>query len=211
MSKKSTVILAKSEPESRKDYRQRTGKFYVEGGSNILISDIRNFYLANDQITLEAISERFEIPIAELRTVAFSEDWSKNREDIYRRTRGQVQKVMTEQLKDILDVNLKLQQLKTIQLMQTVDNIQKHLAIYGDLWLRDPDNPGQILKDSNGLPRKIPIPREMHDTQELVKLTQGLNSLINERDSGNETPLLDGKGDAKEPTMVDVFGPEEDS
>jgi len=205
---KATIQETEEQMEER---HQRTGDFPVESGGSIKISDIRNFYLANDKITLETISERFEVPLKELRVVAYSEDWAKSREEIYRRTRGQIQKVMTDQLKDLLDVNLKIQQLKTIQLMQTVENIQNHLAIYGDLWLRDPDVPGQILKDSNGLPRKIPIPREMGDIENLVKLTQGLNSLIGERDAGNETPLLNGKGDNKEPNMRDVFGTEEDS
>lgn len=125
-------------------------------------------------------------------------------------TRQQAQKIMTEQLKDLLQVNLQIQALKNVQLMQQVDYIQKHLAVYGDLWLRDPDRPGQIMKDSNGLPKKIPIPREMHDMQEMVKLLQGVNSLINEREAGNETPLLDGRGNNVEPEFSDVFGSSED-
>lgn len=192
--------------ETVSEFIERTDCFPVNGGAKIKIVDIQNFYLTDDKLTLEAIASKHDIPLKELREVAYTQEWSKNREDLYRRTRNQVQKVMTEQLKDLLEVNLKIQQLKTIQLMQTVDNIQTHLAVHGDLWLRDPDNPGQVLKDSNGLPRKIPIPREMHDAQELVKLTQGLNSLIGERDNGNETPLLDSKGESVEPDFNDVFG-----
>lgn len=192
--------------ETIEQFIERTDCFPIGKTNKIKTSDVQDFYLTDDKLTLEAIANKFDIPLKELRETAYKENWSENRENLYRRTRNQVQKAMTEQLKDLLDVNLKIQQLKTIQLMQTVDSIQKHLAIYGDLWLRDPDDPGQILKDTNGLPRKIPIPREMHDAQELVKLTQGLNSLIGERDNGNETPLLNEKGESVEPDFQDVFG-----
>ena len=197
--------------ETVEQFIERTGCFPVKDGSKIKTGDNLNFYLTDDKITLEAIANKYEIPLKELRELAFKEEWSKNRENLFRRTRNQVQKVMTEQLKDLLEVNLKIQQLKTIQLMQTVDYIQNHLSVYGDLWLRDPDDPGQILKDSNGLPRKIPIPKEVQDAQALVQLTQGLNSLIGERDEGNETPLLNAKGDSVEPDFQDVFGSNKES
>lgn len=200
----------KKENETLEEEYQRSSNFPINGGGHIPISDIRNFYLANDRTTLEAISEKYDIPLRDLRVVSNSEDWPKLREEIYRRTRSQVQSTMTAQLKDLLDVNLEIQQLKTIQLAQQVRNIQNHLAIFGDLWLRDPDNPGQILKDSNGLPKKIPIPQEMTNLQEMVKLTQGLNSLIDEREAGNETPLMTLTGDTKEPDLIDVFEVDDD-
>ena len=182
-----------------------------EKGRFIKIEDIKQMFVADTSLTLEALSDKFSIPITDLRVVCNSQDWYKLRANMHKMTRGQAQKVMTEQLKDILEVNLNIQQLKTIQLMQQVAHIQNHLAIYGDLWLRDPDNPGQILKDSNGMPRKMPIPREVADIQAMIELTQGVNSLITERDAGNETPLLSGRGDIIEPEFKEVFGSDEDS
>lgn len=175
----------------------------------IAIHDVRQMFIADASITLEAIQNKIKIPIAHLRIVADREDWFSLRSQVHKMTRKQTQKVITSQLKDLLQVNLQIQQLKNVQLMQQVDHIQKHLAVYGDLWLRDPDNPGQILKDANGLPKRMPIPREMTDSQEMVKLLQGVNSLIGERDSGNEQPLLSGKGKTIEPEFEDVFGPED--